>query len=193
MARKKQFSIEDIMAAAFHVVRRRGMKHLTARAIAKALGSSTMPIYTCVSSMRAVEESVVRKSWEILQQYQMVSRTGDIYADMGLGYVLFAKEEKHLFHCIHNDAYENINAVCGENNFNVQLKRLETYPLTKNFSKASKEKLLFRGFLFCHGFASLISGSMGKHFKFLDTEKAILDFFKESSELAWKGLQSEIK
>jgi hypothetical protein len=190
MARKKQFSIDDIIEAAFQVVRKHGMKNLTARAIAKALGSSTMPIYTCVSSMREVEETVVKKSWEILQQYQIVSRTGDVYADMGLGYVLFAKEEKHLFNCIHNEAYENINTICGENNFKVQLKRFEEYPLTKNFPKESKEKLLFRGFLFCHGFASLLNSSMGKYLRSLDTEKAIVNFFKESSELAWKGLKT---
>ncbi len=173
------------------IVREKGMGHLTARSIASAMGSSTMPIYSSVSSMREVEEAVVKRSWELLQQYQLVSRSGDIYTDMGLGYVLFAKEEKHLFQCIHNETYENINTVCGEKNFELHLKRLEDYPLTIHFPKESKEKLLFRGFLFCHGFASLINSSMGKFLRALDTEKAIIDFFRESSVIAWKGLKSE--
>jgi AcrR family transcriptional regulator len=190
MARKKQFSIDDIMDAALQIVRKKGMGHLTARSIAKALGASTMPIYSCVNSMREIEEAVVQKSWEILQQYQLASRSGDIYTDMGLGYVLFAKEEKHLFKCIHNEAYENINTKCGERNFELLLRRLEEYPLTKNIPKESKEKLLFRGFLFCHGFASLLNSSMGKNLRILDTEKAIVNFFKESSAIAWDGLKS---
>jgi hypothetical protein len=193
MARKKQFSIDDIIETAFLIVRKKGINHLTARSIAKALGSSTMPIYSSVTSMREVEEAVVKRSWSVLLQYQLVSRSGDIYTDMGLGYVLFAKEEKHLFKCIHNEVYENINAVYGEKNFEFHLKRLEDDPLTKKIPKQSKEKLLFRGFLFCHGFASLINTSMGKHLHFLDTENAFIDFFKESSELAWRGLKTGIK
>jgi AcrR family transcriptional regulator len=189
MARRKQFALDDIVAAAFQIVRKKGMAHLTARAIARALGSSTMPIYSSVASMREVEEAVVKKSWDMLLQYQLVSRSGDIYTDMGLGYVLFAKEERHLFRCIHHDAYENINAVCGEKNFELHLERLEEYPLTRHLPKESREKLLFQGFLFCHGFASLINSSMGKNLQLLDTEKAITDFFKESSAIVWKGLK----
>jgi len=190
MARRKKFSIEDVHEAAFQIVREIGIEQLTARAIAKKLKSSTMPIYSCVSSMREIEEMVVKKSWEILQKYQVSPRSGDIYMDMGLGYVLFSKEEKHLFKCIHNEIYENINTKYSDKNFKFHLKRLEDYPLTRNFPKESKEKLLFRGFLFCHGFASLLNSSMGKYLRALDTEKAIIDFFKEASTIAWKGLNS---
>jgi hypothetical protein len=193
MARRKKFSIDDIKEAAFQIVRKSGMEQLTARAIAQKLGSSTMPIYSCVSSMREIEEAVVKRAWEVLQKYQIVSRSGDTYTDMGLGYVLFSKEEKHLFKCIHNETYENINTRWGEENFEFHLKRLEEYSLTKNFPKESKEKLLFRGFLFCHGFASLLNSSMGKYVRSLDTEKAIIDFFKESSAIAWKGLNASVE
>ncbi|MEZ4552066.1 MAG: hypothetical protein R2874_16805 [Desulfobacterales bacterium] len=34
--------------------------------------------------------------------------------DMGLGYVLFSKEEKYLFQCIHAEAYETINTRYSE-------------------------------------------------------------------------------
>jgi hypothetical protein len=140
--------------------------------------------------MRQVEEEVIKKSWDILLGYQLVSRTGDILTDMGLGYVMFAKEEKHLFKCIHNEFYEDINTICGEKNFEYHLNRLEDYPLTKKIPKASKEKLLFRGFLFCHGFASLLNSSMAKYLRLLDTEKAIINFFTESTAIAWDGLKS---
>jgi len=132
MARRKQFTADDIFETAFQIVRKKGMEKLTARAVAKMLGSSTMPIYSSVNSMREVEESVVTKAWDILRQYQLVSRSGDIYTDMGLGYVLFSKEEKHLFKCIHNEKYDNINSACGEKNFQLQLKRMEDYPLAQS-------------------------------------------------------------
>lgn len=193
MARRKKFTIDDIHEAAFQIVRQSGMEHLTARSVARQLKSSTMPIYTCVSAMREIEEAVVKKAWRVLREYQVSSRSGDIYIDMGLGYVLFSKEEKYLFKSIHDDAYNEINTVLSEENFQFHLKRLNEYPLMKNLSVESKRKLMFHGFLFSHGFASLLNSGIGSAVKVLDSEKAITAFFKEASEISWKGLKSAIK
>jgi len=193
MARRKKFSIDDIIEAAFQIVRKNGMEHLTARAVAKQLQSSTMPIYSCVKAMREIEEAVVKKAWGVLRQYQTQSRSGDIYIDMGLGYVLFSKEEKHLFKCIHDETYEDINTKFSEENFEFHLKRLEDYPLTQSLSVDSRRKLMFHGFLFSHGFASLLNSGIGSAVRMLDTEKSITAFFKEASEVSWKGLKSAIE
>ncbi|MDA3833124.1 MAG: hypothetical protein PF495_06970 [Spirochaetales bacterium] len=190
MARRKRFAIEDILEAAFQVVRKSGIEHLTARAIAQELKSSTMPIYTCVNSMREVEESVVKRAWEILQSYQTRSWTGDVFIDMGLGYVLFSKEEKYLFKCIHAETYEEINTRYSEKNFENSLQKLADNPMFKNISKEMAEKILFHGFLFSHGFASLLNSGMSTDVRSLRSEKAIVELFKEASEFAWQGLKS---
>ncbi len=193
MARRKRFIIEDILEAAFQIVRKSGIKNLTARAIAQELKSSTMPIYTCVKSMREVEESVVKRAWLVLQDYQGKSWTGDAYIDMGLGYVLFSKEEKFLFKCIHDESYEEINTRYSERNIKINLEKLDNNPMFKNLSKDIAEKVLFHGFLFSHGFASLLNSGMSLNVRSLGSEKSIIELFKEASEFSWNGLKSVIE
>lgn len=193
MARRKRYSIDDILEAAFQVVRKIGIQNLTARAIAQELNSSTMPIYTCVNSMQEVEESVVERAWKVLQGYQSRSWTGDVFIDMGLGYVLFSKEEKYLFQCIHAESYEKINTWYSEKNIEDSLKKLADHPMFKNVSRPVAEKILFHGFLFSHGFASLLNSGMSTGVRALSSESAIIELFKEASEFAWKGLQSAIE
>lgn len=190
MARRKKFSINDILETAFQIVRQNGINHLTSRAIAQGLKSSTMPIYTCVNSMREVEESVVKRAWRVLQEYQSKSWSGNPYIDMGLGYVLFSKEEKYLFKCIHDESYEEINTRYSKKNFEISLKNLENNPLFKNLSAENAEKILFHGFLFSHGFASLLSSGMSTNVRLLRSEAAIIELFKEASEFSWNGLKS---
>lgn len=193
MARRRRFIKEDILEAAFQIVRKCGMEHLTARAIARELKSSTMPIYSTVSSMREVEEAVVKRSWRVLQDYQSRSISGDAFIDMGLGYVLFSKEEKYLFKCIHDDAYADINTRCSENSFESNLKKLETNPLFDHMSREVSEKIMFQGFLFSHGFASLLNSGISTHFRSLNSEQAIIDLFKEASAFSWNGMKAAME
>ena len=190
MARRKKFSINDIIDAGFQVARKSGMENLTARAIALELRSSTMPIYTCVSSMREIEEAIVKRAWRVLQSYQTKPRTGDVFIDMGLGYVLFSKDEKFLFKCIHDEKYGDINTRYSEANFAFNMQRMADYPLTKNLPPESLQKILFHGFLFSHGFASLLNSAMGSIVRMLDSEEAISSFFKQASAITWTGLSS---
>jgi len=190
MARRKRFTIDDIFEAAFQIVRKNGIEHMTARAIAQELKSSTMPIYTCVSSMREVEESVVERAWEILQDYQSKTWSGNPYIDMGLGYVLFSKEEKYLFKCIHDESFQEINTSYSEKNFAISLNKLDKNPLFENLSTENAEKVLFHGFLFSHGFASLLNSGISTDIRSLGSEEAIVELFKEAAEFAWKGLKS---
>ena len=166
------------------------MENLTARAIALELRSSTMPIYTCVSSMREIEEAIVKRAWRVLQSYQTKPRTGDVFIDMGLGYVLFSKDEKFLFKCIHDEKYGDINTRYSEENFALSMQRMADYPLTKNLPPESMQKILFHGFLFSHGFASLLNSAMGSIVRMLDSEEAISSFFKQASAITWTGLSS---
>jgi AcrR family transcriptional regulator len=94
---KRTFSREDIVEAAFQVVRKQGRKKLSARTIAKELNASTMPIYSAISSMKELEEEVSQKFTELLLQYCLTPWTGNFLVDMSFGYVRFAKDEKELF------------------------------------------------------------------------------------------------
>lgn len=195
MARKKRFSIEDIINAAFGIVRADGMAGLTARSVAKALNASTMPVYSHVKTMRDVEEAVVRRAWEELAAYQTTSRSGDIYVDIGLGYVLFAKNERHLFACIHSDAYRDINTAMGEINFENHRKRLMEmdYPMFRGLPAESVRVIMFYGWLFAHGFASLLTSGIGNEVRKLESEAATISFFNSATAIFYEGLKSLVK
>jgi hypothetical protein len=94
---KKTFSIDDIVEAAFQVVRKQGRKKLSARMIAKELNASTMPIYSTIKSMKDLEEKIGQKFTELLLEYSLTPWTGNFLVDMMFGYVRFAKDEKELF------------------------------------------------------------------------------------------------
>jgi len=193
MARHKRFAKEDILEAAFQIVRENGMEHLTARAIARQLKSSTMPIYSCVNSIREVEEAVVERAWRVLQDYQSRSISGDAFIDMGLGYVLFSKEEKYLFKRLHDDVYAAINTRCSEKSFESNLKKLETNLLFAHLPREISEKIMFHGFLFSHGFASLLNSGISTRLRTLNSEQAIIDLFKEASAFSWKGMKAAME
>lgn len=192
MARNRKFSREDIIEAAFLVVRKKGLAGLTARAVAQALDASTMPVYSHVKTMRELGEVVVRKAWEMLAVIQEESLSGDMYIDMGLGYVLFAKREPMLFACIHSEQYSDINTECGEINFEIGLKRVMAagHPMFKGVDEETTRTVMFYGWLFTHGFASLLTSGVGNEVRRLESESATIAMFKSANKIFFHGLQS---
>jgi len=98
--RNAQFSREDIIAAAFELVREQGWSGFSVTAVAKAIGGSTMPIYSQFGNARELEDTVCLKAMELLKERMLVDRTGDRWIDQGITYVRFAGEEKFLFRCM---------------------------------------------------------------------------------------------
>ncbi|MEZ4578978.1 MAG: hypothetical protein R2861_15685 [Desulfobacterales bacterium] len=145
MARRKRFSIEDIQEAAFQVVRKNGIHHLTARAIAREMKSSTMPIYTCVSSMREIEESVVKQAWRVLQAYQSRSWDRGCVCGYGAGVCAVFQGRKYLFQCIHAEAYETINTRYSEKP-ETAWKNFADHPMFKTIFRPVAEKFCFTDF-----------------------------------------------
>ena len=105
MPPKQKFSAQDVVEAAFQIVRRNGWKGLSARAIAKELNASTRPVYDYFQSMKHIEKEVVKKALATFVEYISRDRTGDKWLDQALGYVTFAAKEKHLFRCINDEEH----------------------------------------------------------------------------------------
>lgn len=98
--RNTQFSREEIIDAAFKLVREQGWSGFSVQAVGKAINSSTMPIYSQFANVRELEDEVCVKSMELLKARLLVDRTGDVWIDQAVSYVNFALEEKHLFRCL---------------------------------------------------------------------------------------------
>ena len=98
--RNMQFSREDIIEAAFEMVRKTGWEGFSVQAVGKAINSSTMPIYSQFANVRELEDAVCVKAMELLKERMLVERTGDRWIDQGISYVRFAEEERFLFRCL---------------------------------------------------------------------------------------------
>lgn len=185
MAPKNRFALTDIVDAALAVVRMSGLENLTARAVANEMKSSTMPIYSCGRTMAEIEADVVKRCWDILAQYQRDPKTRDTYVDIGLGYVLFAKHEKHLFGCIHTPRHLDLNRKYAAENFQLNLERLKDYPPLASVDGDLKLKIMTQGWIFCHGLADLLSRTPVS----LETDEDIAAFIVESNRIVHSGIK----
>ena len=77
MPRKTKFSAEDIIRAAFELVRQKGLGGLSAPAVAAAIGASTMPIYSYFDNLEKLKDAVAIKGWHLLMEYETRHYTGD--------------------------------------------------------------------------------------------------------------------
>ncbi len=98
MPRKVSVHAEQILDAAFELVRRDGLQSLTARAVAREVGCSTQPVYRAWQSMEQLRAAVVERAERLCVQY-LTSNPGDEqpFLQVGLGNLRFARDEPELY------------------------------------------------------------------------------------------------
>ena len=160
MPPKNKFNEKEILEVAFRIARNKGLLNLSARTIAEELGCSTSPIYSIFESMEKVEEGVCKMSTELLLRYQTTSRTGFPFMDMGLGYIVFAKEEKKLF----RDMFMNIEELKPFSQEMIKYafseimeKVMRDDPALEGLSSEQKSELMQIMWTFAHGIATQIN------------------------------------
>ncbi len=90
MARKSEYSPEDVVQAGFRLVDQFGREQLTARNVAEELGSSTAPVYSNFSNMEELEKALVEEAISRLLQTTKSGDSGDKFLNIGLGVLNFA-------------------------------------------------------------------------------------------------------
>jgi AcrR family transcriptional regulator len=157
MAQRVSFAKEKIIGAAFQLTRTKGWSTVTARSIARKLGSSTMPVYSSLKSMDEVERAVRGRAEALMHEYQKRRFTGEPMVDSAVGYVTFARDERHLFRFLYEDRPlpsvrgrrgADANAVGG------------VVDLADQAATAMTDERVLKSWAFVHGLASLISGGV---------------------------------
>ena len=162
MPRRNIFDEQCIVEAAIKLVRKQGLEALSTRNLAKALSSSTMPIYTYFKSSKKIEERIVKEAYEVLMEYQTTPRTGDIFLDMGVGYVLFALKEKNLFRCINHEQHIGMHRKYNDRHLDMLIEKLSDYPYIKGLNEDQVRKFFFQGWIYSHGLAQLVNSGFYK-------------------------------
>lgn len=195
MPPKQRFSSEDVIDAAFNIVRRFGWEGLSARSIAKELNSSTRPIYDHLQSMKNIEKGVVEKALATFVDYITDDRTGDKWLDQALGYVLFASKEKHLFRCINDEEHIHFQKEFTRQHWAKLGDQLADDERFRNMPEATKNRIRVARWFFLHGISYLASTGWMK-LPESATDKvpefvgmSLTDFLRKANQAIYEGFK----
>lgn len=152
---------EMIVEAAFELTRNEGAESVNARSIAKKLGCSTQPVMYHFKTVEEIKDEVYRKADEFHSQYisDIQGRYDDPMTEIGMLYIKFAVEERHLFrYLFQSDRLDR-------NGLDWIIKSEEFAPVLEMISQAagvdfSAARDIFATiFLTAHGFASMLANN----------------------------------
>ncbi|MEY8427623.1 TetR/AcrR family transcriptional regulator [Lachnospiraceae bacterium 46-15] len=94
----KKFQREDIVKAAYEIVKAEGMKDMNARRIAKELGCSTQPIYHNFNTMEELKQLVRDRIYADYVEYMAKGAKEErAYLGMGMAFIRFARDYPNFF------------------------------------------------------------------------------------------------
>ncbi len=155
MARKSVFSKDDIVEAALAVVHEYGIGRMTARGVADRLEASTAPVYSNFQNMEELESVVLERASDMLFKYMIEQRTENVFMNMGLGVLYFAREKRNFYRglfldrpCRHEHGRELIDNL---------LEVLREDPQYEGLSPGQRESLLIKMAIFTQGLATKVA------------------------------------
>jgi AcrR family transcriptional regulator len=164
MTQRVSFTQEMIVEAAFALTREEGWGGVTARSIARKLGSSTMPIYSSLKSMREIEAAVRVRAESLMREFQGRVYTNEQPLDIALGYVSFARDERNLFRFLYVDRPLPDARKVPRQGAVQPLGRVRSggtvVPITDQVPVAKQDPGILKSWIFTHGLASMISSGV---------------------------------
>ncbi|MEN8152568.1 MAG: hypothetical protein ABFR75_00970 [Acidobacteriota bacterium] len=155
MPPKKEYGKKEILEAAKKIADRDGIKELSVRKIAGFLGCSTTPIYSSFKSMKNLETKLIKHIIDILISYTEKTYTPNIFLNIGVGIVFFAREHKKLYNILFTQSgkYKKMVERFHEAT-NIQMK---TDKIIEYVSEEDRMDILQKMWIFTHGLSTLVS------------------------------------
>jgi len=165
MVRKKTFTKQQVQNAAVELVRDRGIDALTARSLAAAMGCSTMPIYSAVGSLEALEWAVITEAVKRLHLAQRHPHTEDPLVNLAIGYVAFARDEPQLFRALFVDRHSQLDEQQWKDQSRAALREalgedIDIDAVVSPGDPSSMDDLTIKSWIFTHGLASLVGNGV---------------------------------
>lgn len=161
MPPKAKISKQMIIDAGLQVVRCEGAENLNVRRIAAALHCSTQPVMYHYASVRDLRSDIY-KAADALHTGYMMSFDGNTQNPMltiGLNYIRFAREERHLFRFLfqsdqfHNESFTDLLAADGVNPL------LQSLCAQADLTVEQAKRVFAALFSCVHGAASLLANN----------------------------------
>ncbi len=160
MPPKEKLTQEDIVTAAFELLRREGIEAINARALAKELNCSTMPLFRHFEGMEQIRIAAVGQAEKVYESYivQGLKEYTPAFKGAGLAYIRFAREEPQLFRLFFMTPIGTVAGISP-----VDPTRAVVINAAQNsagVSFAGAEQILTEMWLFVHGVATtLVTGT----------------------------------
>jgi AcrR family transcriptional regulator len=138
--RKTTFDKRAVLETAVALVRDKGWESLTARVIADGLGASVAPVYSTFGSMDSLQREILLEAARLLHERTTVAYTEGAFLNIGVGIVVFARDEANLFRALFHVRHRHTDI--NEAIFTSILKRMKADPLLRQLSNRSLERLL---------------------------------------------------
>lgn len=155
---KQRITRQQILEAAFRLVRREGYQAVNARNVADETGCSVQPIYSCYGNMELLMSELFEYCCDYQLSYVRERLDPDHYFDSaGRSHIAFAYEERKLFAFVFQSPY-----IRGKNLGDIYHRyRLEevTDSIEQSLDLDSKaaERLYMDMMIYTHGIATLIA------------------------------------
>ena len=153
---------EEVVKAAFEILRETGRKGLSARNIGKKLGCSTQPIYSLFRNMLLLEEKAIAYAAAYAtKKFLALEGERATFLDMGVGYVRMASEEKELFNLLYNSGDVQVDMRRNSSPINAALliEDMRQYERLRELDTETLYDLLNDMWVFTHGLAVLMGNS----------------------------------
>ncbi len=202
MPPKAKFTKEEIIEAAFDIVRTDGFEALTSRALGKRLGSSARPIFTVFQNMDEVQQAVMESAKALYKEYVHKGLTHEHpFKGVGMQYILFSVHEPKLFQLLFMTEQPNIPDLSGvlplieESYEEILLSIQKDHGMNEFFAK----KIYHHLWIYTHGIATLCATKMcrftGEEISNMMTEvcMSILKNIKEEENNGYKQCNCKSK
>ncbi len=170
------FTKENIIDSAFELYREIGIEKITIRKIAEKLGSSIAPIYSNFKNTDELKKCLMDKTLGELMKYTNREYSNNVFLNIGIGLIKFAKENKVLYKTLFINSNEYVYLTDDFNSRN--LEKMKSEPTLKDLDEEEMKRILEKTRLFTHGLAALIcSGSMLNH-----SDEYLYELLKDAGE-----------
>lgn len=163
MPPRAKFTREEIIEAAFHIVKTDGFEALTSRALGTRLGSSARPIFTVFQSMDEVQQAVIKSAKALYKEYVDQGLMWEHpFKGVGTQYILFSIHEPKLFQLLFMTEQPSIPDLSGvlpliEESYEEILLSIQN---DYGISECLAEKLYHHLWIYTHGIATLCATKM---------------------------------
>ena len=161
MPPKAKITRELIIDAAFDIAKTEGAENINARTIAKKLSCSTQPVLYHFSTVEEIKKAAYAKvdAYHSLYLISDIEKCDSPMLEIGLRYIRFAHEEKHLFRFLFQSGKftgKSLPDLIDAEELKPILQIMQT---TAQATEAQVKNIFLSVFLFAHGCASLLANN----------------------------------